>query len=297
MKISKWFFVFLLIILNITLILAGEPAARLGDKTLHGGSIVRGEPSVLIGGMPAARVGDMHTCPMVTPTVPPVPHIGGPVATGSSTVLIGGMPAARAGDMAVCSNGPPDQIMVGYATVLIGDEILTEDKPDETDADQGTVPAMTTIKSNSENRLASPQAVQAPRVLKSTASDQQVISITETPKTDEVLEMDQEQKIITSKGITIESTGSRVEILAGSSRIVMDASGKIVIESNQIELRSAGDLNLKGANVTISADAEMRLEGTKVISEASSENQVKGPQVTVEGALINTIKGGLVKIN
>lgn len=297
MKILKWFFTFLLIILNMKLILAGEPAARLGDTTFHGGSIVKGEPSVLIGGMPAARVGDMHICPMVTPTVPPIPHLGGPIATGSSTVLIGGMPAARAGDMAVCSNGPPDQIMVGYATVLIGDETLTEDKPDETDADHGTVPAMTTIESNSENRLASPQAVQAPKVLKSTASDQQVISIAETPETGNVPETNREEKIVTSKGITIQSTGSRVEILAGSSRIIMNASGDIVIESSQIELRSAGDLNLKGANVTISADAEMRLKGTKVISEASSENQVKGPQVTVEGALINTIKGGLVKIN
>ena len=30
-------------------------------------------------GMPAARVGDMHVCPMVTPGVPPIPHVGGPI--------------------------------------------------------------------------------------------------------------------------------------------------------------------------------------------------------------------------
>ena len=30
---------------------------------------------------PAARVTDMHVCPMVTPGLPPVPHVGGPVCT------------------------------------------------------------------------------------------------------------------------------------------------------------------------------------------------------------------------
>jgi len=71
-------------------------------------------------GMPAARVGDMHVCPMVTPGVPPVPHVGGPVLPpGCPTVLIGGQPAARMGDMAVCV-GPPDVIVKGDPTVLIG---------------------------------------------------------------------------------------------------------------------------------------------------------------------------------
>ena len=50
---------------------------------------------------PAARVGDMHVCPMVTPGVPPIPHVGGPILPpGGVPVLIGGMPAARLGDMA-----------------------------------------------------------------------------------------------------------------------------------------------------------------------------------------------------
>src|SRR5262245_17493735 len=69
---------------------------------------------------PAARVGDMHTCPMVTPGTPPVPHVGGPVLPpGGVTVLIGGQPAARVGDKAVCV-GPPDTIAMGSPTVLIG---------------------------------------------------------------------------------------------------------------------------------------------------------------------------------
>ncbi len=68
---------------------------------------------------PAARLTDMHTCPMVTPGVPPIPHVGGPVTgPGAPTVLIGGLPAARVGDMLVCV-GPPDTIVKGSATVLI----------------------------------------------------------------------------------------------------------------------------------------------------------------------------------
>ena len=95
------------------------PAARLGDQTAHGGTITVGLPTVLIGGQPAARVGDMHVCPMVTPGVPPVPHVGGPITgPGSPTVLIGGMPAARMGDMCTCT-GPPDSIVKGLPTVMI----------------------------------------------------------------------------------------------------------------------------------------------------------------------------------
>jgi len=68
----------------------------------------------------AARVGDMHVCPMVTPGIPPIPHVGGPISgPGCPTVLIGGMPASIMGDMATCV-GPPDSIIKGSATVLIG---------------------------------------------------------------------------------------------------------------------------------------------------------------------------------
>ena len=95
-----------------------RPAARLGDMTAHGGVILLGCPTVLIGGQPAARVTDMHACPMVTGLVP---HVGGPILPpGGVTVLIGGLPAARVGDMATCV-GPPDTIIPpGCPTVLIG---------------------------------------------------------------------------------------------------------------------------------------------------------------------------------
>jgi uncharacterized Zn-binding protein involved in type VI secretion len=71
-------------------------------------------------GKPAARIGDMHVCPMVTPGVPPIPHVGGPISgPGVPTVLIGGMPAATMGDMCICV-GPPDTIVLGSTGVFIG---------------------------------------------------------------------------------------------------------------------------------------------------------------------------------
>lgn len=71
-------------------------------------------------GKPAARISDMHVCPMVTPGVPPIPHVGGPILPpGKPTVLIGSLPAATMGSMCTCV-GPPDSIILGSATVLIG---------------------------------------------------------------------------------------------------------------------------------------------------------------------------------
>lgn len=65
-----------------------------------------GCPTVLIGGMPAARLGDMCTC------------VGPPdsIIKGSGTVMIGGMPAARMGD----STAHGGSIILGCPTVMIG---------------------------------------------------------------------------------------------------------------------------------------------------------------------------------
>ncbi len=96
----------------------GRPAARITDMhvcpmvtglVLHvGGPILPpGCPTVLIGGLPAARVGDMAVC------------VGPPdviIPPGSPTVLIGGMPAARMGDMTAHGG----VIVMGFPTVLIG---------------------------------------------------------------------------------------------------------------------------------------------------------------------------------
>lgn len=69
----------------------------------------------------AARLTDFHQCPMQTPAVPaPIPHVGGPISgPGTPNVLIGKLPAAVLGDMCVCV-GPPDSIVKGSATVMIG---------------------------------------------------------------------------------------------------------------------------------------------------------------------------------
>jgi len=71
-----------------------------------GGPIAMGFPTVMIGFMPAARVGDMATC------------VGPPdaIAMGSFTVMIGGMPAARLGDMTVHGG----VVSVGFPQVMIG---------------------------------------------------------------------------------------------------------------------------------------------------------------------------------
>ncbi|QDU74218.1 putative deoxyribonuclease RhsA [Bremerella volcania] len=93
------------------------PAARISDphvcplsdgpKPHVGGPISIGAPTVLIGGMPAARVGDMAVC------------VGPPdaIAKGSLTVFIAGMPAARMGDMTVHGGS----VVMGFPTVIIGD--------------------------------------------------------------------------------------------------------------------------------------------------------------------------------
>lgn len=72
-----------------------------------GGPVIGpGVPTVLIGNMPAAVVGDLCTC------------VGPPdtIAMGSGTVMIGGRPAARVGDSTVHGGS----IVIGCPTVMIG---------------------------------------------------------------------------------------------------------------------------------------------------------------------------------
>ncbi|HLO42557.1 MAG TPA: PAAR domain-containing protein [Phycisphaerales bacterium] len=67
---------------------------------------------------PAARVSDMHVCPMVTGVVPHVG--GPILPPGCPTVLIGGMPAARVGDMAVCVGPPDNIVMGSTTVLIGG---------------------------------------------------------------------------------------------------------------------------------------------------------------------------------
>ena len=98
-----------------------KPAARIGDMHVcpmltpgtppipHVGGPITGPgaPTVMIGGMPAAVMGDMCVC------------VGPPdtIILGSVGVMIGGKPAARMGDS--CAHG--GTIILGCPTVLIGE--------------------------------------------------------------------------------------------------------------------------------------------------------------------------------
>lgn len=89
-------------------------AARVGDTSTHGGTIIGpGVPTVMIGGKPAAIFGDNHVCPIPPNTPHPTTT---PFIVASATVLIGGKPALRAGDTCVCGASPA----VGDPTVMIG---------------------------------------------------------------------------------------------------------------------------------------------------------------------------------
>ena len=60
----------------------------------------------------------MHTCPMVTGVVPHVG--GPILPPGAPTVLIGGMPAARVGDMCVCAGPPDVIILGSAKVMIKG---------------------------------------------------------------------------------------------------------------------------------------------------------------------------------
>lgn len=65
---------------EVSVLIGGQPAARAGDMALCSGppdSIAVGSTTVLIGGMPAARLGDLTA------------H-GGTIVAGFPSVLIGG---------------------------------------------------------------------------------------------------------------------------------------------------------------------------------------------------------------
>lgn len=67
----------------------------------------------------AARVGDQHTCPLITGNIP---HTGGKIiGPGSPNVIICGLPAATVGDRLICMNSM-DTIINGSATVLINNK-------------------------------------------------------------------------------------------------------------------------------------------------------------------------------
>ncbi len=92
------------------------PAARLTDVTASGDVITGpGMPTVMIGGLPAACLGDSVSGAACT----------GAIMMGSPTVLIGGRPAAHVTSQVVGVNpitGVPvtTAVAIGCPTVMIG---------------------------------------------------------------------------------------------------------------------------------------------------------------------------------
>ena len=91
----------------------GAPAAYAAEQATKAATLAA--MSSMISGM--AGMSDIHAC--VTPSPVP-PHGPGVVVDGSATVLINNMPACRLGDTIIEPLGPPNKIVKGEMTVIIG---------------------------------------------------------------------------------------------------------------------------------------------------------------------------------
>lgn len=91
----------------------GAPAAKTAEETLKGAEAA--SMGTMISGL--AGGADIHAC---TTPLPIPPHGPGVVIDGSPTVLINGLPACRQGDTIIEAIGPPDKILLGLQTVIIG---------------------------------------------------------------------------------------------------------------------------------------------------------------------------------
>jgi uncharacterized Zn-binding protein involved in type VI secretion len=91
----------------------GAPVAYAAEQTAK--SVALAALSTAINAM--AGMSDIHMC--VTPSPMP-PHGPGVVVDGSQTVMINNMPACRLGDTVIEPLGPPNKIMKGEFTVIIG---------------------------------------------------------------------------------------------------------------------------------------------------------------------------------
>ena len=89
------------------------PAAKAAEET------AKATAAAAMGSMitSMAAGADIHLC--ATP-LPIPPHGPGVVIDGSQTVLINNLQAARLGDTVLEAVGPPDKIVMGCMTVLIG---------------------------------------------------------------------------------------------------------------------------------------------------------------------------------
>lgn len=86
--------------------MAETPAARLGDPSDHGGTIISASSTTFVDGIATARTGDLHSCPIhgVTPLI------------GTAKTLVDGKIRVRVGDRAECGA----VIISGSPTVMVG---------------------------------------------------------------------------------------------------------------------------------------------------------------------------------
>jgi uncharacterized Zn-binding protein involved in type VI secretion len=99
-----------------TLAAAGTPAAPAAKAA---GEVAKATAAAAMGSAISAAAGgsDIHTCATPLPTPP---HGPGIVITPSKTVMIANFPAARLGDTILEAVGPPNKIVKGCPTVIIG---------------------------------------------------------------------------------------------------------------------------------------------------------------------------------
>jgi uncharacterized Zn-binding protein involved in type VI secretion len=91
----------------------GAPAATAAEEATK--ATAAATMASMIAGV--AGGADIHSC--LTP-LPIPPHGPGVVIDGSQTVLINNLAACRQGDTIIEPVGPPDKIVMGLPTVLIG---------------------------------------------------------------------------------------------------------------------------------------------------------------------------------
>jgi uncharacterized Zn-binding protein involved in type VI secretion len=91
----------------------GAPAAKAAEEGVKAGAAAAMGSAITS----AAGGADIHACS--TP-LPIPPHGPGVVIDGSQTVLINNLPACRMGDTVLEAVGPPNKIVVGEMTVVIG---------------------------------------------------------------------------------------------------------------------------------------------------------------------------------
>jgi uncharacterized Zn-binding protein involved in type VI secretion len=91
----------------------GAPAAKAAEETL------KAAEAAAMGAMITSMAGgaDIHAC---TTPLPIPPHGPGVVIDGSATVIINNLQACRLGDTVLEAIGPPNKIVKGEFTVIIG---------------------------------------------------------------------------------------------------------------------------------------------------------------------------------